>query len=1001
MAHKLASLIVFILAAAACSTEVGGLKNMNGDGGGGTGGVTDDAGTNPGNADSGLGMRSDAARGCEAGSPMGRAPNGATCTCSSECGSGFCVDGMCCNSACTGTCQACNIRSSPGTCSPIPAGTRPVLVGQCKTDAVSSCGFDGTCDGAGACRKYPDGTVCTPGRCTGPTVTGTMVCSAGACKAGPSTTCTPFACDALGTPPKCFSACTLDSQCDGRRCVAGSCGKKPLGAVCRATAECESGFCADGVCCNLACTGACVSCSQVGKMGECSPVAKDTADPHALCRKDAADTCGGSGLCNGAGGCAKYNPGTVCKPASCSGGSQIPASVCNGLGTCLLGSPINCFPYACLGDSCKSGCSAATDCAAGRVCNAGSCGLKGNGQKCMARAECSSGVCVDGVCCNKACAGSCTYCAFPSALGRCVNVPAGVPDPRLACQDQGAAMCKNNGRCNGTGACQTYATGTVCKAETCDAGMNKYTQEGVCKTGVCSIPAAASCSPNKCNGTSCGTTCSTNDQCVAPNQCLDGSCGKKPNGGLCAMGNECVSGFCAQGVCCGSACTSSCFSCNQAGSAGQCLPIPAGGSDPAGMCRDQGATSCGSDGTCNGMGACRKYATGTVCGAASCAAGAATSEATCDGNGTCRPGAQSQCNPFVCNTGGTACFSSCTGNSQCVPTRMCEMGTCGKKDNGGTCAGGDECKSGFCVDGFCCNNQCTGVCKSCALPGAARGTCSNIPASMADDEGGCDATAESTCGNDGFCNGSGACRKWSNSTICRPASCPLNMTTLTQAAKCDGAGACPAGAAQTCGTYRCDSTTNMCKMTCTSDADCAPGKACSGGSCGKNTLGASCTGDSECASDHCVDNTCCNVTACGECQTCANAAGLCTNVPNDMPDPDSCTDRTTADACSTIGKCDGASKCKFAASGTGCGSMCSGSDNGSVTGKTCSGSGACSGTGGVTACGGFQCSMSASGGSCLNTCDPATNAGCVAGKVCTGNTCQDPAPPTPDAGADM
>ena len=34
----------------------------------------------------------------------------------SDCGSGFCVDGICCNNACLGTCQSCNVTGSEGTC---------------------------------------------------------------------------------------------------------------------------------------------------------------------------------------------------------------------------------------------------------------------------------------------------------------------------------------------------------------------------------------------------------------------------------------------------------------------------------------------------------------------------------------------------------------------------------------------------------------------------------------------------------------------------------------------------------------------------------------------------------------------------------------------------------------------------------------------------------------------------------------------------------------------
>lgn len=67
--------------------------------------------------------------------------NGATCASASECQSNFCVDGVCCNTACTGTCQACNVAGSLGTCANIPNGQDP----------ANECAGTLVCNGAGAC----------------------------------------------------------------------------------------------------------------------------------------------------------------------------------------------------------------------------------------------------------------------------------------------------------------------------------------------------------------------------------------------------------------------------------------------------------------------------------------------------------------------------------------------------------------------------------------------------------------------------------------------------------------------------------------------------------------------------------------------------------------------------------------------------------------------------------------------------------------------------------
>src|SRR5262249_36193554 len=65
-----------------------------------------------------------------------KAGSAATCTMASQCPTGFCVDGVCCNSACNGTCESCAVPGSLGTCTAVPDGTDPD--GECRSPQLTA-----------------------------------------------------------------------------------------------------------------------------------------------------------------------------------------------------------------------------------------------------------------------------------------------------------------------------------------------------------------------------------------------------------------------------------------------------------------------------------------------------------------------------------------------------------------------------------------------------------------------------------------------------------------------------------------------------------------------------------------------------------------------------------------------------------------------------------------------------------------------------------------------
>ncbi len=98
---------------------------------------------------------------------------GSTCSLPSQCASGYCVDGFCCNSACGGACQACSesqkVVGTNGICDTVLFGYDP----------GNECA-EGACDGEGACKKH-DGVPCVAhGECLSDNCSG-GVCCTGAC----------------------------------------------------------------------------------------------------------------------------------------------------------------------------------------------------------------------------------------------------------------------------------------------------------------------------------------------------------------------------------------------------------------------------------------------------------------------------------------------------------------------------------------------------------------------------------------------------------------------------------------------------------------------------------------------------------------------------------------------------------------------------------------------------------------------------------------------------
>jgi hypothetical protein len=198
-----------------------------------------------------------------------------------------------------------------------------------------------------------------------------------------------------------------------------------------------------------------------------------------------------------------------------------------------------------MGGLCRVSCASNADCVNASCVN-GLC-TRSLVAPCSQDQECATGFCADGVCCNVACRGPCVSCLLPGSLGTCAPVPAGAPDTRALCVDQGVATCGANGRCDGFGACQRYAVGATCSAPKCVG--DQLTLPGNCTAdGQCVAP-ITSCAPFTCrtDAPMCHSGCPSGDAICAPGAYCSGDevcMPKKGIGAPCATDHECVSNHC-------------------------------------------------------------------------------------------------------------------------------------------------------------------------------------------------------------------------------------------------------------------------------------------------------------------------------------------------------------------------------------------------------------------------------------------------------------------------
>jgi hypothetical protein len=341
------------------------------------------------------------------------AANGAPCASAAGCNSGFCVDGVCCNSACSaGPCDACSIAAGAavnGTCSLLSGpvcsdgnacsqtdvcqagvcvGSNPVVC-----PAADQCHLQGVCSPqTGVCSNpaKPNGSPCSDGSACSQN----DACQAGACVPGTPVMCAPL------------DSCHVAGVCD------------PATGACSSPAKPDGSACSDNNACSQAdiCqAGACIGTSPV----MCAPV--DSCHDVGVCNPQTG-TCSSpvkadGSACDDGNACTAMD---MCQAGACSGGSPVvcaPPGACEEVGACNPVNGVCSYPKKADGSACDdaNACTDVDTCQAGvcaggppKVCaamdechEAGACDPATGACSSPAKADgapCSGGVCNAGVC---------------------------------------------------------------------------------------------------------------------------------------------------------------------------------------------------------------------------------------------------------------------------------------------------------------------------------------------------------------------------------------------------------------------------------------------------------------------------------------------------------------------------------------------------------------------------------------------------------------------------
>ncbi|MBM4352701.1 MAG: hypothetical protein FJ109_02740 [Deltaproteobacteria bacterium] len=686
-------------------------------------------------------------------------PDGMSCDEPSDCQSGHCQNGFCCD---TGDCC------------------------QAASDCPDSWHAAPTCDIPPQCQGHRLDAICASFQCKSISTGDDSACDAGV----PAGECGPYAALACTgklhqTAPTCAVSCAHDADCSpGHHCDIVCLPDVAYGGSCDEDSDCQSGHCANGFCCDAGtccsvaadCPGSFAtpatcqdpsSCQGSRTDRVCTAFACDSVnvdDDSACTDAVVVDECGPypSARCSGKPSQAVPGCATQCTQdaqcdaqAHCDGTCQAdvgPSAACDEDSDCTTGHCANGF--CCAQGDC---CAVAADCPPGYH-SAATCDSSATCQGHRVDAACADAMCKsltvddDSACTVQVLADDCgpnpdihcdgTVAQTPPKCSAACNADqecgAGYhcdtvckPDVAngLSCDEDSdcvSSHCANGFCCQAGDCCQfsyhcpaSYSEAAACEQPAQCQGKRKdracvqsmclsqpVEDDSACAANLlalaCGAPKDRYCTGEKYQAvTQCPVSCQFDSQCDPDAHC-DGTCiVDLPDGTACDESTDCQSGHCGNGFCCsGSTCCSVAADCP-----GQFASPPA----------------CGNPATCQGTRQDR------VCSAFVCGSTTMNDDSACTPQVKaldCGLFADRQCSGAK-EQPPPACDVACTLHGQCDPSAHCDGSACvADLADGAACDEDSDCQSSHCAGGVCCKGgDCCLDAKGCPAAYSAPAIC--------------------------------------------------------------------------------------------------------------------------------------------------------------------------------------------------------------------------------------------------------------------------------------